>query len=148
VLTPHRQSYLESTFPSHYAAPSKSAIRAASASNEEELDREETSHEILEYKLSIRNTIMKFILDQTISAAANTLSFSLALAGFRGASWGEAVRIAKQDFWGLMFAGWKLWPAVSVINYSFVRSVQGRAMVGSLAGMIWGVYLSLVSSRS
>ena len=70
------------------------------------------------------------------------------LAGFKGANWEQAIQIARQDFWPLMSAGWKLWPAVSAINYVFVKSVEGRTLVGSLAGMGWGVYLSLVSSES
>ena len=34
---------------------------------------------------------------------------------------------------------------VSAVNFSVVRSVAGRQLVGSLAGMVWGVYLSLVA---
>ena len=103
---------------------------------------------MLESKLSVPNTLIKFVLDQTVGATLNTLSFSLAFAGFKGANWEQAVQIARQDFWPMMSAGWKLWPAVSAVNYSFVRSVEGRTLVGSLAGLVWGVYLSLVSSAS
>lgn len=53
--------------------------------------------------------------------------------------------IARQDFWGLMKAGWKLWPAVSMLNFTVVRSVTARQLVGNLAGMGWNVYLSLVA---
>jgi hypothetical protein len=131
----HRQSFLESSFPSTYLVPSTSAISAAASSNEKELDREQ-------------NTIIKFTLDQTIGAAVNTLLFSLVFAGFRGADMAQATQIAKQDFWGLMSAGWKLWPLVSAINFTLVKSVQTRNLVGSLAGMGWNVYLSLVAGES
>jgi hypothetical protein len=67
-------------------------------------------------------------------------------AGFRGAGYQEAVEAAAEEFWPMMFAGWKLWPAVSLINYAFIKSVEGRTLVGSLAGMGWGIFLSL--SRS
>jgi protein Mpv17 len=144
----HRQSFLESSFPSTYLVPSTSAISAAASSNEKELDREQKSDEILEAKLSIPNTIIKFTLDQTIGAAVNTLLFSLVFAGFRGADMAQATQIAKQDFWGLMSAGWKLWPLVSAINFTLVKSVQTRNLVGSLAGMGWNVYLSLVAGES
>jgi protein Mpv17 len=139
-----RQSFLENSFPSTYLVPSSSAIRAASTSDEKELDREEKTHEILEPKLSIPNTITKFLFDQSLGAAVNTLLFSLAFAGFNGADYKEAWVIAAEEFWPLMTAGWKLWPLVSVTNYAFVKSVEGRALVGSLAGMGWGIYVSLM----
>jgi protein Mpv17 len=124
--------------------PSTSALKAAASSNEKELDREQKSHEILEPKLSIPNTIIKFVLDQTIGAAANTLLFSVIFAGFKGASMQQAVQIAQQDFWSLMVAGWKLWPLVSAVNFTIVKSVETRNLVGSLAGMAWNIYLSLL----
>lgn len=141
----NRQSYLESTFPSTHLTPSDAALRAASQNNEKELDREQKSHEILESRLHVPNTISKFVLDQTIGAALNTLMFSFVFAGFRGADLAQAVQISKQDFWPLMSAGWKLWPLVSLLNFTVVRSVDTRNLVGGLAGMVWGVYLSLIA---
>ncbi|PMD54493.1 uncharacterized protein K444DRAFT_634224 [Hyaloscypha bicolor E] len=137
------QYFLESSFPSTYASPSKSAIDAASKSNEAELDREEKTHEITEERLSIRNLIIKVILDQTISASANTLMFSLAFAGFNRMGYADAWAEARSQYWGLMLAGWKLWPLVSLVGFSVVKSVEGRNLLGSLAGLGWGVYLSL-----
>jgi len=69
------------------------------------------------------------------------------MAGFKGANLEQAWQIAGQDFWGIMKAGWKLWPIVSLLNYTAVRTVGGRSLVGSLAGMGWNVYLSLVAGR-
>ncbi|KAE9380394.1 hypothetical protein N431DRAFT_477327 [Stipitochalara longipes BDJ] len=140
------QYFLESSFPSTYTTPSKSAIDAASKSNEAELDREEKTHEITEERLSIRNLIIKVLLDQTISASVNTLMFSLAFAGFNGLGFAEAWSEAKDQYWGLMLAGWKLWPLVSLVSFSLVRSVEGRNFLGNLAGLAWGIYLSLTMS--
>jgi hypothetical protein len=89
---------------------------------------------------------MKFSLDQTIGAAVNTILFSLAIAGFKGADFAGAVQAAREEFWPIMTAGWKLWPLVSAVNYTLVKSVEGRSLLGSLAGMGWGVYLSLVTN--
>lgn len=72
--------------------------------------------------------------------------FSLVIAGFRGSSYAEAIETAKRDFWPLVTAGWKLWPAVSLLNFTLVKSVEGRSLVGSLAGMVWGIYLSLMTT--
>jgi protein Mpv17 len=67
-------------------------------------------------------------------------------AGYRGAGYIEAWEIAAEEFWPLIYAGWKLWPAVSLLNYTLIKSVEGRTLVGSLAGMAWGIYLSLVAT--
>lgn len=141
----HRQSYLESAFPSTYTVPSKSAIAAAAENNEKELDREEKTHEILETKLSVPNTLIKFVLDQTIGAALNTVMFSFVMAGFKGATFGQAVVTTQQEFLPFMRAGWTLWPAISALNFTVVRSVEMRQLLGSLAGFGWNIYLSLAS---
>lgn len=44
-----------------------------------------------------------------------------------------------------MAAGLKLWPFVSVLNFTVVPADQ-RLLVGSLFGVVWAIYLSLVSS--
>lgn len=121
------------------------------------------------------NTSIKFLLDQTVGAAVNTLLYSTFTRSLRMAS-GHAPHItnvfkaveywtsphaidfslvdfgivwaeAKEEFWPLIFAGYKLWPFISLINFTFVKSVQGRNLVGALAGVAWGVYICLVSAN-
>lgn len=43
-----------------------------------------------------------------------------------------------------MVAGFKLWPFVSILNFTIVP-VDQRLLVGSILGVVWAVYLSLVS---
>jgi hypothetical protein len=43
-----------------------------------------------------------------------------------------------------MIAGFKLWPFVSVLNFTLVP-VDQRLLVASLFGVVWAVYLSLMS---
>jgi hypothetical protein len=50
----------------------------------------------------------------------------------------------RQDFWPIMLAGFKLWPFVSILNFTVVPADK-RLLVGSLFGVIWAVYLSLMS---
>jgi protein Mpv17 len=88
---------------------------------------------------------MKLLLDQTIGAAVNTAMFSFVFAGFKGATFEQAVQITRQDFWGLVIAGWRLWPLVSIVNFAVLRSVQSRQLLGGVAGVAWGVYLSLIA---
>ncbi|PMB63436.1 hypothetical protein BM221_010730 [Beauveria bassiana] len=125
--------------------------------------------------LSKRNTAIKFLLDQTVGAAVNTLLFSTFTRSLRMAS-AHAPRVtnvykavsywvspgavdfslvdfqvvwaeAKEEFWPLVAAGYKLWPAVSLVNFTLVRSVQGRNLVGALAGLVWGIYICLFSAN-
>lgn len=123
------------------------------------------------------NTAIKWVLDQTWGAAFNTVLFSLfihsaqqamarpaALSGpdqsiaylaalARGAvpyapvDWAGVLARTRADFWPFVVAGWKLWPLVSVINFVFVKTVNGRNLVGSLAGVAWGIYLSLFGGK-
>ncbi len=144
-LTNHRQQFLESTFPSYTTKPTPSAIAAAAKNDEKELDKEESTHTLTTTSLSIPNTITKFLLDQTIGAAVNTLAFSLAMSAFKGANFAQAWQMSKQDFWPIMSAGWRLWPLVCALNYTVVRTVEMRSLVGNLAGVGWNVYLSLVA---
>lgn len=49
-----------------------------------------------------------------------------------------------QDFWPILIAGFKLWPIVSILNFTVVPTDK-RLLVGSLFGVLWAVYLSLMS---
>ena len=44
-----------------------------------------------------------------------------------------------------MIAGYKLWPAVSLLNYTVVP-MENRVVVGSLVGLGWGIYLAMRSA--
>ncbi|OBT42382.1 hypothetical protein VE00_06449 [Pseudogymnoascus sp. WSF 3629] len=137
------QQLLESLFPSRTLRPSPAAIAAASSNDDKELDSEEATHSIVEPRLNGRNTVLKFLIDQSAGGAANTVAFIMIMAGLRGASWEEAWNLVQFEFWPLMVAGARLWPLVSLINFTVLESVESRNLLGSLAGMAWGVYLSL-----
>ncbi|KAM3472938.1 hypothetical protein MY8738_008630 [Beauveria namnaoensis] len=154
------QELIEASFPSH----PKPAARP-----------KKTDDKPVPPALSKRNTAIKFLLDQTVGAAVNTLLFSTFTRSLRMAS-AHAPRVtnvykavsywvspgavdfslvdfrvvwaeAKEEFWPLVAAGYKLWPAVSLVNFTLVRSVQGRNLVGALAGLVWGIYICLFSAN-
>ena len=155
----HRQEFLESTFPAYEKPPHP----------------KKSDDKPPPPKLSIRNTLIKFFLDQTVGASVNTILFSVfnrslqaAMSGaprvtnFRAATtyWTSPMAIdfskvnfdtvwwqAKGEFWEILTAGWKFWPLISVANYTMVKTVQMRGLVGSFAGVLWGVYMSLVAAR-
>lgn len=154
--------------------PSSEAIKSASRSNEKELDREAREGKLVETKLDVPHTIIKFILDQTVGAAFNTLMFSFFTHSIKQAmahrplttdpsagiafltsgkaidysqvDWRQVLELAKLEFYPIMVAGLSLWPAVSLFNFVVVKTVEGRNLVGSLAGVVWGVYMSLFAA--
>ncbi|KAK3898735.1 hypothetical protein C8A05DRAFT_18730, partial [Staphylotrichum tortipilum] len=159
------QEALESSFPAYRLAPSPADLAADKDSKDGETETGNVGP-----RLSVRNTITKTLLDQSLGAAVNTLMFSLFMNGIRqgmahhppgagvGAllAGGDVVRAgavewdavwgaAKGEFWGLVMAGWRFWPIVSLVNYVFLTSVEARSLVGALAGLGWGVYLSLMT---
>lgn len=116
------------------------------------------------------------MLDQTLGAALNTLAFSFFNRALQQAMvdapvehsvfkaigyWnsGGAIEFdkvdfaqvwqqSKDEFWPIIMAGWKLWPLVSTVNYSMVKDVQTRNLIGGAAGIGWGTYMSLMASGS
>ena len=97
--------------------------------------------------LNLRNTAIKFALDQTIGAAANTVLFIAGIALLRGESFAAIQQSIQAQFLPMIFAGQKLWPLVSILQFTVVP-FEWRTLVGSFVGLLWGVYLSLVSGRS
>ncbi|KXJ94066.1 hypothetical protein Micbo1qcDRAFT_159035 [Microdochium bolleyi] len=62
-------------------------------------------------------------------------------------SWPATWARAQAEFVPIMVAGWKLWPLVSLINFTLIKTIEGRSLVGGLAGVVWGVYMSLLASK-
>lgn len=96
-------------------------------------------------KLNIQNTAIKFMLDQTFGAAANTILFIVGIALLQGRSFDQGIQECKDGFWPLIRASQRLWPFVSIINLVFVP-VERRMIFGSIVGVFWGIFLSFLSS--
>ncbi|KAI2470135.1 hypothetical protein F4781DRAFT_430714 [Annulohypoxylon bovei var. microspora] len=171
------QESLESSFPAYHMSPTSAAVASAAANDEKELDREAKEGKLVEPKLNVANTAIKMILDQTIGAVVNTILFSLFMHSIqeamvrplgtplsrpdqsvqylfsRGAiayskvDWTGVAARSRAEFYPILVAGWKVWPIVSLINFAFIKSIEGRNLVGSLAGVGWGIYMSLIASR-
>ena len=154
-----RQSFLEKQFPAREAPPhpKKSDDLPPKA------------------KLSVRNTVIKVLLDQTLGAIANTLFFSvfnrslqMAMAHaprrqglmktikfwqspgaieFEKVDFDQVWTKSKDELWPILQAGWMFWPVVSLFNFTMVETIQARNSVGSTAGIVWGVYMSLVAAE-
>jgi hypothetical protein len=167
----YRQTLLEELFPAYHAAPTPAAVSAAEKRDDAALDSAAAQGALVEPRLNFGNTAIKFVLDQTVGAAVNTYGFSMmmhalkdSMAAAPGAArsieylasgtaldyskvnW-DAIRIkARRDFWPLLGAGWRFWPIVSLSNFALVQTVEMRNLVGALAGLVWGVYMSLFTA--
>ncbi|KAB5547092.1 Mpv17/PMP22 family protein [Coniochaeta sp. 2T2.1] len=162
------QQYLEETFPATHPAPTTAAIKAAAAGDDKALDSV-PAPSLVEPKLNVRNTVIKTLLDQTVGAAVNTAMYSMFMHPLRVAmahhspgydfmfggsgngkvvdysavDWNHAVATSKAEFLPLIKASWAFWPFVSVLNFAVIKDVATRSLVGNLAGVAWGVYVSL-----
>lgn len=65
---------------------------------------------------------------------------------FSAVDLGAVLDAAFAEFWTIVFAGVKLWPAVSLVNFTLVKTVEGRNLVGCIAGLGWGVYMSMIAA--
>lgn len=171
----HRQDFLEQTFPAYHATPKTSAVEKAARSDDAALDRAAKESPLVEPKLNVRNTLTKTLLDQTAGSVVNTFLFAMfmnslkaAMArpeGLRGpeqsaaflvsgaaidygrVDWQATLAKVRAEFVPIITAGWRLWPAVSLVNFAFVKTVQTRNLVGGLAGVGWGIYMSLFAAK-
>ncbi|KAI0125195.1 Mpv17/PMP22 family protein [Xylariales sp. AK1849] len=170
------QELIEDFFPSHHASPTPEAVASAAADDDKALEKSAKEGKLVEPKLNITNTLIKTLLDQTIGSAFNTILFSLFMHSIQAAmarplgtplstpdqsinyllsrgavdygkvDWQSVKAKSYAEFWPLVYAGWRLWPFVSLINFAFIKTVTGRNLVGSLAGVGWNIYLSLFGS--
>jgi protein Mpv17 len=143
------QDFLEASFPSNVPAnievPNK---------------QEKTTTLETKQVLSIKNTLIKFFMDQTIGAAFNIPLFIGIIGMVKGQSVETITNNIKavsrrdeirliwhanglcQDFLDVYLSGMKLWPAVSLISFTVIPADR-RVIFGSLAGVAWNIYLSL-----
>ncbi|KAI9786329.1 MAG: hypothetical protein M1816_008071 [Peltula sp. TS41687] len=136
------QEFLEQRFPGVHKQDATPAATTTTA-KEKPAQRQQPQKT---GRLNVRNTLIKLLLDQTLGAALNTVAFIAIMAGLRGASSKAVADAVGKDFWPMMKAGWRVWPVVALVNFTVIP-VHRRIVVGSLVGVGWGVYLSLMAGR-
>ncbi|UKZ82101.1 hypothetical protein TrVFT333_009885 [Trichoderma virens FT-333] len=127
------QEFLERTFPTTTEA------------KEDKVVKDKPSHDAVTGtggKLNIANTAAKFILDQALGAPVNTLMFICLMGQMNFQSFNNILSSVISDFWPMLFAGYRVWPLVCLLNLVVVP-FDYRQLVGSIAGLGWGVFLSL-----
>lgn len=123
------------------------------------------SNEDKSKQLNLKNTAIKFLLDQTVGAGVNVSSFDISqcagdanttaqtvlfiigMALIRGDTFASAAQELSEQFWPIVFAGQKLWPFVSLISFTLVP-LEYRMLLGNSAGLVWGIYLSLMAGEA
>ncbi|TKA68124.1 hypothetical protein B0A49_06741 [Cryomyces minteri] len=132
------------TFSAANGAPVKRAI--VTAPNGVEIEKESSRTKPKEQKkLNVRNTATKFALDQTVGAVVNTLLFIIGIGALRGNNGSQIMAAIRTDTLPLQLAGLKLWPLVSLISFTVIP-VESRTVFGSIIGVGWGVFLSLMAA--
>ncbi|KAF2211602.1 hypothetical protein CERZMDRAFT_42962 [Cercospora zeae-maydis SCOH1-5] len=133
------QAWLEARFPAY---PHRSHQGTAPSPVDETVASHTTGTQFADHALPI-----KFTLDQTIGATVNTILFIAGIALLRGQNMQSISDHVRTKFWPMTLAGQKLWPAVSILSFTVIP-LEKRMLFGSVAGLIWGVYLSLAAGSS
>jgi len=94
--------------------------------------------------LDIQNTLIKFALDQTVGAGVNIPLFIGIMGLLKGHSVHQIVGTVQRDFMEIYISGAKLWPLVSLVSFAALPAHR-RVIFGSLAGVVWNIYLSLMA---
>ncbi|KAF2097972.1 hypothetical protein NA57DRAFT_76771 [Rhizodiscina lignyota] len=143
------QEWLESQFPgSSSPDPASTHPAGPNAYNEKRSDEKPASEQVKDKAvakrstINVRNTAIKFALDQTIGATFNTVLFVAGISALKGMGWDEIVHALKNDCMPIYWAGMKLWPLVSLISFTLIP-VEKRVVFGSIVGVAWGIFLSL-----
>ncbi|QDS70415.1 hypothetical protein FKW77_009508 [Venturia effusa] len=130
------QDYLEASFPSNVTTDVE--VQNKTDEKAKALQRKKV--------FSVKNTLIKFALDQTLGAAVNIPLFIGIIGMIKGQGVDTIVHNVKADTLDIYRSGMKLWPAVSLISFTAIPANR-RVIFGSLAGVAWNIYLSLRANR-
>lgn len=146
-LTPaEKEKLVDETVVGQSTATEKTGLQTRDVNKAAVTSKSAPNPQKAKQQLSISNTAIKFILDQSVGAAVNTIMFIMGIAMLRGQSLESGWEQTKTGFWPLVFAGQKLWPLVSIISLTLVP-VEQRMVFGSIIGVGWGIFLSLMAGE-
>eukprot|EP00325_Prymnesiales_sp_UTEX-LB-985_P002750 CAMPEP_0174703182 /NCGR_PEP_ID=MMETSP1094-20130205/7219_1 /TAXON_ID=156173 /ORGANISM="Chrysochromulina brevifilum, Strain UTEX LB 985" /LENGTH=322 /DNA_ID=CAMNT_0015901065 /DNA_START=137 /DNA_END=1105 /DNA_ORIENTATION=+ len=91
--------------------------------------------------------ICKIAIDQTLYLAFYNTVYYILLGLLTGRSLMDVARKYRSQFWPLLIAGWKLWPAVGLITYSFIPT-EHRVLFVDTVELVYSAMLSTVSNDS
>jgi protein Mpv17 len=94
-----------------------------------------------------RNVWAKLVADQTVGLSFMITIFLFITNVARQPSLGDVLAVIHAKLFGLVLAGWHIWPAVAIVNFLWVP-VRWRVLVGSVVGFGWNIFLSIVSMKA
>ncbi|KAK8051642.1 hypothetical protein PG993_003027 [Apiospora rasikravindrae] len=97
-------------------------------------------------KINYRNVAAKLLLDQTISLSLMITLFLIVTNILRLPTLALVFGVVRRKLWGLLRAGWTIWPAVGLVNFLWVP-VRSRVLVASCVGFGWNIFLSIMAAR-
>ncbi|CAG9982818.1 unnamed protein product [Clonostachys byssicola] len=154
-----KQEFIEREFPAYQSVTLIANAEPIDSTNSKSHNQREQGSDA-KIHLNLRNTAIKVFLDNTIVSIVNTFLFVIFMNFMKssmGSSQIEPTQITISDgvahygistdiyqqFVSLLIAGWRFWPIVSLINFALLKSAQGRNLMSGLAGLVWGVYVSI-----
>ena len=87
----------------------------------------------------------KIALDQTLYLSLYNTLYFLALGRLAGKPLNELVLQYRQQFWQLLTAGWRIWPFVGVVTYTFVPT-QHRVLFVDVVEIAYSALLSTLTA--
>ncbi|KAK7927508.1 hypothetical protein PG985_004506 [Apiospora marii] len=97
-------------------------------------------------RINYRNVAAKLVLDQTISLSLMITLFLIVTNILRLPTLALVFGVVRRKLWGLLRAGWTIWPAVGLVNFIWVP-VRSRVLVASCVGFGWNIFLSVMAAR-
>lgn len=99
------------------------------------------------YPSHIKSLAVKILISQTLfTPIFNTYFFGMQTL-LSGGSFQDAATRVKDTVPVSWMNSWKLWPAVTAFNFTFIRE-QNRSVVAGLFAIGWQTYLSWLNRRA
>lgn len=90
---------------------------------------------------------LKILLDQTIYLASYNTVYYLVLGLLAGRHLRQVVSVYRIQFFKLIRAGWKIWPAIGIITYNFIPT-EHRVLFVDAVEVAYCAVLSTLSNES
>jgi hypothetical protein len=141
-LASYWQIFLEETLPSQKKSPEDQNTTPKNlAQKTTQGSKPSRNH------LNWSNIMAKLILDQTIGQLIINVAFLVCTRGRRLASFVLLLREIQTSIPGIIWASWKIWPVVALVNFIWVP-VDWRVVVASVVGFGWNIFLSILSMQN
>ncbi|KAA0196634.1 hypothetical protein HAZT_HAZT003016 [Hyalella azteca] len=93
-----------------------------------------------------RGAFKKVLVDQALFAPTFTVVFLTSLGVLQRKSFGQIKEQIKRDYVDIVLAGYMVWPAVQVVNFSYVP-LHLQVLVVQTFALFWNTYLAWKTNR-